>query len=245
MAWMVPAIAWVMGAWREVRIVPALDGAGTSCPAMSVAGLSRRYRVMPGGIRWVAGRLYLGGWSPLCTGAGRLSGRLGRGAQGRPAASGEGADDGGCRMFLRVLLLLRRSRGRVPWVRGGRDPDGRAGVRRHRARPAGAAQPCSERARARRAGDDLAGMGGADPGSPSRHRDERQHVPGRDRPGEPTLAGEQSRLAQNPHPGAAHRPDRRIRIVRRRSASTTERDRLEGWLHGSGCRLVGRFTAGC
>ncbi len=34
---------------------------------------------MPGGIRWVAGRLYLGWLVPLCTGAGRLSGRLGRG----------------------------------------------------------------------------------------------------------------------------------------------------------------------
>jgi len=79
MAWMVPAIARVMRAWRDVRIVPALDGAGTSCPAMSAAELSRRYRVMPAGIRWAAGRLYLGGWSPLCTGAGRLSGRPGRG----------------------------------------------------------------------------------------------------------------------------------------------------------------------
>jgi len=79
MAWMAPAIARVMRAWRDVRIVPALDGAGTSCPAMSAAGLSRRYRVMPAGIRWAAGRLYLGGWSPLCTGAGRLSGRPGRG----------------------------------------------------------------------------------------------------------------------------------------------------------------------
>jgi len=29
-------------------------------PAMSVAGLSRRYRVMPGGIRRAAGRVYLG-----------------------------------------------------------------------------------------------------------------------------------------------------------------------------------------
>lgn len=58
MAWMVPAIAWVMGAWREVR-VPALDGARTSCPA-SVAGLSRRYRVVPGGIRRAAGGVYLG-----------------------------------------------------------------------------------------------------------------------------------------------------------------------------------------
>jgi len=61
MAWMVPPVGWVMGAWREVRIVPTLDGAGTSCPVMSVAGLSRQYRVMPGGIRWAAGRLYLGG----------------------------------------------------------------------------------------------------------------------------------------------------------------------------------------
>jgi NAD(P)-dependent dehydrogenase (short-subunit alcohol dehydrogenase family) len=62
------------GAWREVRILPALDGVGASCPAMSVAGLSRRYRVMPRGTRWMVGRLYLGGWSPLCTGAGRSSG---------------------------------------------------------------------------------------------------------------------------------------------------------------------------
>jgi hypothetical protein len=192
MAWMVPAVPWVMGAWREGRIVPALDGAGASCPAMSVAGLSRRYRVMPGGIRWVADRLYLGWLVPTLYRCRALVWAPWPGAQGRPAASGEGADDGGCRMFLRVRLLLRRSRGPVPWVRGGRDPDGRAGVRRHRARPAGAAQPGSEPARAWRAGGDLAGMGGADPGSPSRHRDERQHVPGRDRPGGQTLAGEQS-----------------------------------------------------
>jgi hypothetical protein len=185
MAWMVSAVAWVMGAWREVRIVPALDGVGTSCPAMSAAGLSRHARRDSlGGHQIVSG--VAGPHSVPVQGAclGALAG-----GTGRPAASGEGADDGGCRMFLRVRLLLRRSRGRVPWVRGGRDPDGRAGVRRHRARPAGAAQPCSERARARRAAGDLAGMGGADPGSPSRHRDERQHVAGRDRPGERTLAG--------------------------------------------------------
>jgi hypothetical protein len=75
MAWMVPAVAWVTGAWREARIVPGLDGAGMSCPAMPAVGLSRRYRVMPGGIRWAAGRMYLGWLVPLCTGAGRSSGR--------------------------------------------------------------------------------------------------------------------------------------------------------------------------
>ncbi len=40
--------------------MPAASLAGLSCPGMPVAGLSRRYRVMPGGIRRVVGRLYLG-----------------------------------------------------------------------------------------------------------------------------------------------------------------------------------------
>ena len=203
MAWMVPAVAWVIGGLAGS---PDRSRAGRSRPVLprdvcrrAIAGVSCHARR-----DWLGGRPIVSGVAgprsvPVqgaCLGAGP-------GARGRPAASGEGADDGRCRMFLRVRLLLRRARGRVPWVRGGRDLDGRAGARRRRARPAGAVQPGSERARARRAAGDLGGMGAADPGSPSRDRDERQHVPGRDRRGEPTLAGEQSRLAQHTHSGAA------------------------------------------
>ena len=182
----------------------------------AIAAVSRHARRHSLGGR----RLYLGWLVPTLYRCRALVWALWPGAQGRPAASGEGADDGGCRMFLRVRLLLRRSRGRVPWVRGSRDPDGRAGVRRHRARPAGAAQPGSEPARAWRAGGDLAGMGGADPGSPSRHRDERQHVPGGDRPGEQTLAGEQSRLAQDTHSGAAQATQKAPRLQNPRLHAT-------------------------
>jgi hypothetical protein len=202
-----------------------------SCPAMPAVGLSRRYRVMPGGIRWAAGRMYLGWLVPALYRCRALVRALGPGAQGRPAASGEGADDGGCRMFLRVHLLLRRSRGRVPRVRGGRDPDGRAGVRRHRARPAGAAQPCSGRARARRAGGDLVGMGGADPGSPPRHRDERQHIPGRDQPGEPTLAVSKADWRRTLIQVRRRRPPGRGSKPRRTAAARA----LEG-------RLLGRYS---
>src|SRR6516225_3470346 len=68
------------------------DGGGLRWPGMCRGGIS----LEAGGTRCVPGRLYLGGWSPLCTGA-------------EPDGSlGEGEDDGGCRMFLRVLLLLRR-----------------------------------------------------------------------------------------------------------------------------------------
>jgi hypothetical protein len=86
---MVPAVAWVMGAWRGVRIVPALGGAGTACPAMSVAGLSRRYRVMPGGIRWVAGRLYLGRLVPTLYRCRALVWAPWPGAQGRRQLRGK------------------------------------------------------------------------------------------------------------------------------------------------------------
>src|SRR5262249_17031980 len=114
------------------------------------------------------GQLYLGGWSPLCTGAG-------------PGGSlGEGVDDDGCRMFLRVLLLLRRRRGRVPWVRRGRDRDGWAGGRRHRARPAAAAPPGRARAPARRAGGGLARRGRSRSPFPGRRRDREVTPEGRD-----------------------------------------------------------------
>src|SRR5580693_975159 len=79
MAWMVPAVPWVMGPggkagsylrWTEPArpaprcLSPGYRGGIASCPE-AFAG-------------WPTDCIW-GGWSPLCTGAGRLSGRLGRG----------------------------------------------------------------------------------------------------------------------------------------------------------------------
>ena len=144
-----------------------------------------------------------GGWSPLCTGAGRLSGRLGRGhgavrpLRGKVRMMADVACFCGCVYSFDGHAGACPGCGEVATLTAGRAPAGAERGRREQSSPG------SERARARRTAGDLGGMGAADPGSPSRHRDERQHVPGRDRRGEPTLAGEQRRLAQHTHSGAA------------------------------------------
>jgi hypothetical protein len=76
--WMRPAVAVVTVAWREVQVVAGLAGlsclvqlacpaglsadeAGAPRPGMSVAGLARRYRVVPGAFSWAGpADLYLG-----------------------------------------------------------------------------------------------------------------------------------------------------------------------------------------
>jgi len=93
------------------------DGGGMPWPGMCVATGSR-YRLVALAVRpaVVSGRLVRALYrcrAPVC-------GALAGGA-GPDGSVGEGVDDDGCRMFWRVLLLLRlllrRRRGRVPWVR--------------------------------------------------------------------------------------------------------------------------------
>jgi hypothetical protein len=53
-------VSWSVGAVSMAWMMSEVASVGPPWPGMSVVRLSQRYRIMPGGIRWVASRLYPG-----------------------------------------------------------------------------------------------------------------------------------------------------------------------------------------
>jgi hypothetical protein len=149
---------------------------------MVPAMLSRPYRVMPGGIRWAVGRLYLGWPVPTLYRCRALVGRLGRGQRavrqlrGKVRMMTDVACFCGCVYSFYGHAGACPGCGEVATLTVGRASAGTERGQQEQPRPAANGHGRGGQAATLREWAELI------PGSPSRHRDERQHVPGRDRP---------------------------------------------------------------